>query len=134
MYRNLAPQGIRIPNGFAITAEDSWAFIRGARLDETISALLHDVDMHDILNLRQRGAQARQAILGATTQRRAVYRASPSRDGAIAETGRHAAAVSPATSWHGTGTRPQHWGKISHGPARVITDVSHLREFQTGDV
>jgi pyruvate,water dikinase len=66
MYRELAPQGIHIPNGFAITAEGYWAFIRGASLDKTIPDLLHGLDTHDIANLRQRGAQVRQAILGAT--------------------------------------------------------------------
>jgi pyruvate,water dikinase len=66
MYRELAPKGINIPNGFAITAEGYWAFIHAAKLDDTIRDVLHDLDTHDIANLRQRGAQVRQAILSAT--------------------------------------------------------------------
>ena len=36
-----------------------------AKLDQQLKAILHDLDTHDITNLRQRGQLARQAILAA---------------------------------------------------------------------
>ncbi len=65
MYRELASQGVKVPNGFAITAEAYRYFIREAGLDERIKDILKDVNTHDLTNLRQRGRQVRQAILSA---------------------------------------------------------------------
>jgi pyruvate,water dikinase len=65
MYGALASQGIKVPNGFAITAEAYRAFIHAAGLDQAIRDILHDLDTHDIVNLRQRGSQVRHAILAA---------------------------------------------------------------------
>ena len=66
MYRALAPQGINVPNGFAITAEAYRTFLREAGLDQTIKHILHDLDTHDLINLRQRGRRVRQAMLAAS--------------------------------------------------------------------
>jgi pyruvate,water dikinase len=64
MYQALTPQGVKIPNGFAITAEAYRYFLREAKLDSTIHEILRDLDTNDLDNLRQRGRQVRQAILG----------------------------------------------------------------------
>lgn len=40
LYRNLAPSGINVPNGFAITAEAYWDFLRGANLLPRIKEIL----------------------------------------------------------------------------------------------
>lgn len=66
MYRELAAKGVKVPNGFAVTADAYRVFLKKAKLDETIQAILKDLDTHDLENLRQRGRQVRQAILGAT--------------------------------------------------------------------
>ena len=66
MYRELSPQGVRIPNGFAITAEAYRYVLRQAGLDSKIQQILGDLDTGDMSNLRQRGRQIRQAIIGAT--------------------------------------------------------------------
>ncbi|HSF08742.1 MAG TPA: phosphoenolpyruvate synthase [Nitrospirales bacterium] len=66
MYRELTPQGVRIPNGFAITAEAYRYVLREAGLDTKIQQILGDLDTGDMSNLRQRGRQIRQAIIGAT--------------------------------------------------------------------
>ncbi|MEJ2230207.1 MAG: phosphoenolpyruvate synthase [Nitrospirales bacterium] len=66
MYRELTPQGVKIPNGFAITAEAYRHVLREARLDTNIQDILRDLDTRDLANLRQRGRQIRQAIIGAT--------------------------------------------------------------------
>lgn len=66
MYRELAPQGVKVPNGFAITADAYRGFLRVTKLDRTIEEILHDLNTQDLANLRQRGRQVREAILAAT--------------------------------------------------------------------
>lgn len=66
MYRELAAQGVKVPNGFAVTAAAYRLFLEEAKLDAVIRSILHDLDTHDVANLQKRGKQVRQAILGAT--------------------------------------------------------------------
>jgi pyruvate,water dikinase len=66
MVRELAGQGVKVPNGFAITAEAFRHFIREAGIDARIRATLADLDTHDMANLSERGQSVRQAILGAS--------------------------------------------------------------------
>ena len=65
LYRALAPMGVRVPPGFAITADAYRHFLREAHLDQQIPVLLQDLNTHDLANLRQRGRQVRHAILAA---------------------------------------------------------------------
>ena len=65
MYRELAAQGVNVPNGFAITAEAYRHFLHEAQLDQQIQAILSDLNTHDMDNLRQRGRHIRQAIVAA---------------------------------------------------------------------
>ncbi|MFO0816976.1 MAG: phosphoenolpyruvate synthase [Pirellulales bacterium] len=69
MVRELAAKGVKVPDGFAITAEAFRHFLREAQLDERIRTTLADLDTHDMANLSQRGHAVRQAILGATLPR-----------------------------------------------------------------
>lgn len=39
MYRELTSTGIRVPNGFAVTAEGYWHFLKTSGLKEKIPAL-----------------------------------------------------------------------------------------------
>jgi pyruvate,water dikinase len=66
MVRELASKGVKVPDGFAITAEAFRHFIREAQLDERIRATLADLDTHDMANLSERAHAVRQAILSAT--------------------------------------------------------------------
>ncbi|HEY5627812.1 MAG TPA: phosphoenolpyruvate synthase [Nitrospira sp.] len=66
MYRELAAKGVKVPNGFAVTAEAYRLFLQEAKLDAVIRSILKDLNTHDLNNLRQRGKQVRQAILGET--------------------------------------------------------------------
>ncbi len=66
MVRELTGQGVKVPDGFAITAEAFRHFIHAARLDEYIRATLSDLDTHDMANLGERGHDVRQAIRSAT--------------------------------------------------------------------
>ncbi|WDQ14929.1 phosphoenolpyruvate synthase [Rhodopirellula sp. P2] len=65
MYRELTPDGVQIPNGFATTAAAYRNFLQVSGLDEKISQVLADLDSGDIGNLRQRGHQVRELILSA---------------------------------------------------------------------
>ena len=65
MYRTLTPEGIRVPNGFAVTADAYRGFLRAAGLDRRIVEILRGLDTNDVDDLRRRGQRARQSILGA---------------------------------------------------------------------
>jgi pyruvate,water dikinase len=66
MYRQLARRGVKVPNGFAITADAYRFLLQQARLDQQIRDILSDLDTSDIANLRERGSRVRQAILNAS--------------------------------------------------------------------
>ena len=63
MYRELASQGVKVPNGFAVTADAYRTFLREAGLEATITDALKDLDTQDLANLRRRGSRIRQAML-----------------------------------------------------------------------
>ena len=66
MYRELVPRGIRIPNGFAVTAAAFFEFMAKSGTDETIRSILKGLDTSDIEDLQARGQACRQAILSAS--------------------------------------------------------------------
>ena len=63
MYRELIPQGISVPNGFAITAEGYRQVLQVGGLGQAIREILADLDTHDLRNLADRGRRVREAIL-----------------------------------------------------------------------
>ncbi|MEX1113839.1 MAG: phosphoenolpyruvate synthase [Akkermansiaceae bacterium] len=66
MFRELARKGVKVPNGFAVTAAGYRHFIREAKLGELIRDTLSDLDTHNLTNLSERGQIVREAILNAT--------------------------------------------------------------------
>lgn len=66
MRRALAPLGIRVPDGFATTANAYRAFLQVAGLDLVIAEALKDLDVTNLDRLQAAGASARAAILAAT--------------------------------------------------------------------
>ena len=68
MYRELASRGVKVPNGFAITAEAYRSFLRTTGLDQRITQIIRGLDTRDLDDLRQRGRQIRQAMLAASLQ------------------------------------------------------------------
>ena len=66
MVRELAGRGVKVPDGFAVTAEAFRHFIREAKLDAFIRSTLADLDTQDMANLSQRGHAVRQAIRNAS--------------------------------------------------------------------
>ncbi|MBA4149518.1 MAG: phosphoenolpyruvate synthase [Verrucomicrobia bacterium] len=65
MYRELASQGVRVPNGFAITADAYRHFLHSAELEPQIHDILSGLDTADVSQLRIAGGTIRQQILSA---------------------------------------------------------------------
>jgi pyruvate, water dikinase len=65
MYRELTPQGIRVPNGFAITAQGYRHVLDQADAWPRLHAALDGLDVHDVGDLAQRAQRAREVIYGA---------------------------------------------------------------------
>jgi pyruvate,water dikinase len=63
MFRELAPQGVKVPDGFAITAAAYRYFLREGGLDKRIDKLLEGLDTRDIDALRKCGSAIREEIL-----------------------------------------------------------------------
>ncbi len=65
MYRELTDKSIKIPNGFAITADAYWHVLKAAGVLEELKAVLEGLDIDDITDLSQRGKKARNIVLDA---------------------------------------------------------------------
>jgi pyruvate,water dikinase len=65
MYRELAPLGIAVPNGFAVTAAAYFAFLEATGLDKSIRSMLEGLDTQNIVDLQRSGAAIRHAIMDA---------------------------------------------------------------------
>jgi pyruvate,water dikinase len=63
MYRELTPQGIRIPNGFAVTADGYRHFIQQGQLAAVLQKHLEGLDTNQLSDLSERGRHIREAIL-----------------------------------------------------------------------
>ncbi|MEO0828520.1 MAG: PEP/pyruvate-binding domain-containing protein, partial [Cyanobacteria bacterium J06642_9] len=66
MIQQLAPQGVKVPTGFATTAYAYRYFIEQAGLDEKLRSHLANLDIDDVQALRRCGKQVRALILGTT--------------------------------------------------------------------
>lgn len=65
MYRELTPQGVKIPNGFAITAQAYWYVLNSAGILEELKLVIKGLDKSNVADLAKRGKTARDLILGA---------------------------------------------------------------------
>ena len=65
MFRELTPQGIRVPDGFAITAAAYHDFVEQTGVAARLQKLLEGLDTRDIADLQRRGLAARQTLLEA---------------------------------------------------------------------
>ena len=66
MYRELTPQGVKVPNGFAITADAYRYVLDHAGAWETLHEALDGLNADDVDDLARRGAKARDIIYGAS--------------------------------------------------------------------
>ena len=65
MYQKLISKGVRVPNGFATTAEAYQYFLKQSGLADEIKTTLHGLDVTNIKELMKRGEKIRQMILKA---------------------------------------------------------------------
>lgn len=65
MYSKLADEGVRIPNGFAVTAAAYWEFMEKAGLKKDIKEALKGLDVTDVTMLAKVGKKIRTLILSA---------------------------------------------------------------------
>lgn len=65
MYQTLTPQGIRVPNGFAIAAKAYQSFLKSTGLKKLIRSILKDLKTRDVIDLIDRGRRVRRAVLEA---------------------------------------------------------------------
>ncbi len=63
MVRELLPLGVRVPNGFAVTADAYNHFLDSTKLRDRINEALSDLDTHNLTNLQERGKKVREMIL-----------------------------------------------------------------------
>src|SRR5512138_1959797 len=65
MYRKLAPAGVRVPNGFAITADGYRHMLEAAGAWPRLHAALDDLRPDDVADLARRAKAAREIVYGA---------------------------------------------------------------------
>ncbi|MBP1910161.1 phosphoenolpyruvate synthase [Methanolobus bombayensis] len=65
MYRELTKKDIKIPNGFAITADAYWHVLESAGILDELKKTLEGLDTDDVTDLAKRGKKARNLILDA---------------------------------------------------------------------
>jgi pyruvate,water dikinase len=65
MYRELTNKDIKIPNGFAITADAYWHVLESAEIVDELKKTLEGLDIDDVTDLAKRGKKARNLILDA---------------------------------------------------------------------
>ncbi|MDD5112278.1 MAG: PEP/pyruvate-binding domain-containing protein, partial [Candidatus Altiarchaeota archaeon] len=63
MYRKLTKKGIRVPNGFAITAFAYKRLVEESGVQAEIRKVLKDLDTKDMANIAERGEKIRELIL-----------------------------------------------------------------------
>ncbi|HIE33616.1 MAG TPA: phosphoenolpyruvate synthase, partial [Candidatus Altiarchaeales archaeon] len=62
MIRELGKKGVKVPNGFAVTAYAYKYLIEKAGIGDKIREILSDLDTHNIRNLKERGKKIRDLI------------------------------------------------------------------------
>ncbi len=63
MYAKLTQKGVRVPNGFAVTAEAYWLFLKETGLDKKIKQAIKGLDVSDVRMLAKVGKIVRTLIL-----------------------------------------------------------------------
>ena len=65
MYRTLVPLGVRVPNGFAISAKAYRHFFKETGLDKKVDEILKGLDTRSLKDLQKRAKLVREAIVKA---------------------------------------------------------------------
>ena len=62
MYRELTPQGVKLPNGFAVTAEAYWYLVKSGNILPKMKRILDGIDKNDLEDFAKRGHAVRELI------------------------------------------------------------------------
>ena len=62
MYQALTPLGVRVPNGFAVTASAYWETLKANDTLTELHELLDTLDMDDVVELHKRAEKARHLV------------------------------------------------------------------------
>ncbi len=65
MFRELTPQGVKVPNGFAVTAQAYWYVLEQAGILTPLRRALEGLRPDDVADLARRGRAARQLVYSA---------------------------------------------------------------------
>ncbi len=65
MYQNMSSKGVRVPNGYAITAAAYEYFLEQTGVKAKIKEILQTLNTHDLKNLQEHGHRVRETILEA---------------------------------------------------------------------
>ncbi|MGO4892483.1 phosphoenolpyruvate synthase [Flavobacterium sp. W21_SRS_FM6] len=66
MFSKLSSKGIKVPDGFAVTSDAYWHFLKHNKLREKLSENLAQLDLKTFKNLAGIGSKVRQLVLDAT--------------------------------------------------------------------
>jgi pyruvate,water dikinase len=62
MYRELTPQGVTVPNGFATTASAYWHLLKSSDIEDKLKQVMTGLDKTNVEDLAIRGKKARELI------------------------------------------------------------------------
>ena len=65
MYANLTAKGVRVPNGFAVTAHAYRVLLKEAKVEDRIKGVMAGLDTSNIADLQMKGHKVREIIRGA---------------------------------------------------------------------
>lgn len=65
MYRELVPKGVKVLNGFTVTARGYWHVLESAGVLENLKLTIEGLDKTNVIDLANRGKRARDLILSA---------------------------------------------------------------------
>lgn len=65
MFNQLTQKGVKIPDGYAITSEAFWYYLRFNRIDKKLKEIFKKINRNNLKSLQEAGKKARQSILNA---------------------------------------------------------------------
>jgi len=65
MFNQLTQKGVKIPDGYAITSEAFWYYLRFNRIDKKLKEIFKKINRNNLKSLQEAGKAARQLILNA---------------------------------------------------------------------
>ncbi len=73
LFQNLVPKGVRVPDGFVLTAQAYWHFLDEANIRQKLAQQLEELDTENFANLHDVGSACRFIIESATLPKQLQY-------------------------------------------------------------